>query len=810
MRDFFANFGNPSSSHQFGTAPNAALKLAKQQVASLISSTPEEICFCSCASESVNHVIKGVVSKFFNSSLSSFSTSSSSLATGHIITSTSEHVVVLEVLSYLEKVYSPRLSVTRLLPMSNGIVNPEDVANAVQENTLLVTLMHANNEIGAVNDIAKIVETVKSRCLSSGFKNFPLFHVDASQSVGKIPVDCQLLQCDFLTIAGHKLYAPKGIGATYIRASSKNALEPLLHGASQEGGRRAGTENVLYAVALGAAAAEAKKMLDLGESNHLRKLRDRLAQLLIEGSSSQIAFNGPLNIHYSFVSSIVNNPSYPSSSSSSTSSASVSFLLSNEEDSKIALPNTLSVGFAGALASEVVKSLASTVACSAGAACHSEQHATISHVLTAMKVERSVALGTLRLSLGRSTTLEDIEKAAPLILSAVKQSREKNGNMILKQSEGASHTAVSLSLPSSSPVAPPLPPVPGFKTDAVFLQDTYKFCCSGAITAVLQNSPTGPLYNGNTQPVGPSIAGFPTVLVLDRTVAHAQGGGQPADRGVIVIEAGLNPIEEPALLFTFRAVRWGIGVEFSDSVLHYGELSVLPQPHLANEISKELANEISKESDDSSLADIANAVGELPKGGSGGEATSTGTTLPALSIPSLTGRRVQVRINSVYRSLTARLHSAGHLLDLAMKEVLPLLFKPGENVPVLKGGKGYHFPDAPSVEYDGAVPPEKREELVPSLNKRLKELINTDNKTSTWILERGKDDSKIMEVLCCGPDALSHYGLGKTVRIVAVGSSDNVCPCGGTHVEKASTLVSVTVTKVKVTKGQTKLSYVIE
>jgi len=775
IKDFLPHFANPSSSHSLGVVPQAALKQSRLEIASLISaSAPEEISFCSCASESVNHVLKGVVSKYFTTGVNSSSSA-------HIITSATEHVVVLEVLAYLEKVYSPRLSVTRMAPTSDGRIAPEDVALAVQKDTILITLMHANNETGAVNDIARIIESVRSRCESSGFTKAPLFHVDASQSIGKLQIDVQRTQCDFLTIAGHKLYAPKGIGATYIRASSKGSLEPLLHGASQESGRRAGTENVLFSVALGAAAVEAKKSLDRGGATHTRKLRDRLAQLLIEGGSpSSISFNGPLSRHYSINSSPV----------------SVSFLLSDEEDAKIALPNTLSVGFTGALASDVVKHLRSSVACSAGAACHSEQHATISHVLAAMKVERSVALGTLRLSLGRTTTLDDIERAAPLILEAVKQSRERNTT---NQSGAAAQAAVSVVSTSSSSSPPPPPPssisspvvatASVFKSEPLFLQNTYLFGCSGVVTAAFANGPTGPLYNGNT--VGPTIAGLTTVLVLDKTVAHAQGGGQPADRGVIFIEAGPNLIEEPALLFTFRAVRWGFGVEFSDSVLHYGEL------------------QSAGEYNDEQLSDIANAVGELPKGGGGG-ASSTALPFSEALTSSLKERRVRVRINASYRSLTARLHSAGHLLDLAMKEVLPLLFKPGEDVPALKGGKGYHFQDAPSVEYDGAVPPEKREELVVMLNKRLKELILNDAATSAWILERGRDDSKIMEVLCCGPDALLHYGLGKTVRIVAVGSLDNVCPCGGTHVDKASALIAVTVTKLKVTKGQTKLSYVLE
>ena len=199
-------------------------------------------------------------------------------------------------------------------------------------------------------------------------------------------------------------------------------------------------------------------------------------------------------------------------------------------------------------------------------------------------------------------------------------------------------------------------------------------------------------------------------------------------------------------------------------------------------------------------------INDIPKGVVQGTPLITPIQLPSLL--SLVGRKVHVYINSLHRLLSSRLHSAGHLLDLAMKDVLPSLFKKEEEIVKLKGGKGYHFADAPSVEYEGAVPVDKRDALLPALNIRLKELIAQDKFTRTWILERGKDDTKIAELL--GIESLAHYVQGKIVRVVAVGAEDNICPCGGTHVDKVSRLNSVTVSKIKVTKGVTKLNYTVE
>jgi len=228
MRPFLeTEFGNPSSSHWYGITPKQAVEKARRQVAGILNCTPTEVFFTSGGTESNNHAILGVARRFREKG-------------SHIITSSFEHPAVLEVCRYLES----DGFVTTYLPVSEaGLVDPADVARAVRPTTILITLMHANNEVGTVQPIAEISRMAKQHGI--------IIHTDAAQSVGKIPTDVEQLGVDLLSVAGHKVYAPKGIGALYVRPSL--VPEKFCHGAGQEMGWRAGTENVLEIVGLGKA-----------------------------------------------------------------------------------------------------------------------------------------------------------------------------------------------------------------------------------------------------------------------------------------------------------------------------------------------------------------------------------------------------------------------------------------------------------------------------------------------------------------------------------------------------------------------------
>jgi cysteine desulfurase len=258
-----------------------------------------------------------------------------------------------------------------VLPVDGlGRVDPGDVRKAISSRTVLITLMLANNETGALQPIQEISEIAREH-------GVPL-HTDAAQAVGKIPVDVAALGLDFLSIAGHKLYAPKGVGALYIREG--RSLTPLIHGAAQEGGRRAGTENVILAAGLGAACGVASKRLK-EDGDRIRGLRDHLQELLFAGIDG-LALNG-----------------HP----------------------RDRLPNTLNVSVPGLEGGKILDAIPSIMA-STGAACH-DRTVTLSHVLSAMHVPPEVGMGALRLTLGRGNTLEQIETAANEIIQQVKKMR---------------------------------------------------------------------------------------------------------------------------------------------------------------------------------------------------------------------------------------------------------------------------------------------------------------------------------------------------------------------------------------------------
>ncbi len=355
MRPFFeTEFGNPSSSHWYGIKPKQAVETARKQVAGILNCSPSEVFFTSGGTESNNHAILGVARRFREKG-------------NHIITSSFEHPAVLEVCRYLE---SHGFETTYLPVDEDGLVDPVDVARAVRPTTILITLMHANNEVGTVQPIAEISRIAKEHGI--------VMHTDAAQSVGKISTDVQVLGVDLLSVAGHKVYAPKGVGALYVR--SPLVPEKFCYGAGQEMGWRAGTENVLEIVGLGKACDVAQRDLDKNMA-HMKFLRDRLHEGLL-GRISSIRLNGHLDRR---------------------------------------LPNTLNISFRGQEANRILEDIGLEVAASAGAACHSDT-VEISHVLEAMAVPLEWAKGTLRFSVGRMTTETEIDQTIRVLAEALRQS----------------------------------------------------------------------------------------------------------------------------------------------------------------------------------------------------------------------------------------------------------------------------------------------------------------------------------------------------------------------------------------------------
>jgi cysteine desulfurase len=323
-------------------------------VAGILNCRPAEILFTSGGTESNNHAIRGVARRFREKG-------------NHIITSSFEHPAVLEVCHHLE---SEGFETTYLPVSEDGLVEPADVARALRPTTILITIMHANNEVGTVQPIAEISRLARQHGI--------VMHTDAAQSVGKIPTDVVQLGVDLLSVAGHKVYAPKGIGALYIRPPL--TPEKFFYGAGQEMGWRAGTENVLEIVGLGKACEIAQRDLEKNMAR-MKFLRDRLH----EGLSGRLA-NIRLNGHFEH-----------------------------------RLPNTLNISFKGREANRILEDIGLEVAASAGAACHSDS-VEISHVLKAMAVPLEWAKGTLRFSVGRMTTEAEIDKTIRVVAEALSQS----------------------------------------------------------------------------------------------------------------------------------------------------------------------------------------------------------------------------------------------------------------------------------------------------------------------------------------------------------------------------------------------------
>ncbi|MBN1199205.1 MAG: selenide, water dikinase SelD [Bacteroidales bacterium] len=354
-------FGNPSSIHEYGRIAAQAVVQARNQVASMLHCHPDEIVFTGGGTESNNYAIKGAAFAGKNRG-------------NHLIVSAVEHPAVAEVCRYLE---GEGFEITTVGVDAFGIVDPEEIRRVIRNGTILISVMHANNETGSIQPIAAISRIARE----SGV----LFHTDAAQSIGKIPVDVDDLGVDLLSVAGHKLYAPKGIGALYIRRGVR--LTTLLHGADHETNRRAGTENVLGIVGLGRAAEiVASEQLAVCSELHgttaprhhsdLMLLRD-LLQYGIREAIPEVRLNGHPDLR---------------------------------------LPNTLSLGFPGVEANLLLQAMPE-IAASAGAACHSGEKGA-SGVLVAMKVPVEYAMGTIRFSVGRMTTEEEILRAVPIIVKA--------------------------------------------------------------------------------------------------------------------------------------------------------------------------------------------------------------------------------------------------------------------------------------------------------------------------------------------------------------------------------------------------------
>ena len=350
MRPYLTGFhGNPSSSHRAGREARAAVDRARAQVAACLGCEPDEIVFTSGGSESNNTAIRGVVG---------------ARGGGHVITSAVEHPAVLEVALALEM--EGRIALTVVGVDRGGRVDPDEVAAAMRPDTVLVTIMLANNEVGTLQPVREIATFCRDRGVTS--------HTDAAQAVGKIPVDVDDLGVDLLTVAGHKLYAPKGVGALFVRSGT--ALEPLIRGAGHEMGLRAGTENILEEVGLGAACELVRDGL-ADELPRQKALRDRLERRLRDRFPALVVHGDPAH----------------------------------------RLPNTLSVALPGVDAGRLVADLGDQVAASLGAACHAEL-VKVSHVLYAMGVDTSTAASTIRLSVGRFTTEDEVDEAAARILAA--------------------------------------------------------------------------------------------------------------------------------------------------------------------------------------------------------------------------------------------------------------------------------------------------------------------------------------------------------------------------------------------------------
>ncbi len=342
-------YGNPNSHHAMGAPVREAIERARGDVARLIGAQPAEVLFTSGGTESSNMAIKCAAWRRESRGR-------------HLVTSAVEHPATVHPMKWLSRF---GFSFSEVPVDRHGLIDPDDVKKALRPDTVLISVMHAQNEVGTIEPVEEIGRMARERDV--------LFHVDAAQSVGKVPVSAAAMHADFLSIAGHKFYGPKGIGALYVRRGVE--IDPLIHGAAQEQGRRGGTENAAMIVGLGEAARLAAEHLRHGVDS---SMRDALWEGMRQRLGNRVVLNG-------------------------------------HPDRR--LPTTLNVSFPGCVGGEILRRM-SGVCASTGAACHAGD-AKPSRVLTAMGIERERAIGAIRFSTGRPTTMDEIDQVVAMLAAAL-------------------------------------------------------------------------------------------------------------------------------------------------------------------------------------------------------------------------------------------------------------------------------------------------------------------------------------------------------------------------------------------------------
>lgn len=524
MRPYLeTHFGNPSSGHIYGARTKQAVENARRQVAEMLGARAEEIVFTSGGSESNNLAIRGAAYAARGALAATRDSEGVKHPAGnHIITSAVEHPAVSEVCKHLE---TQGFRVTVLPVDEYGMVDPADVERAITPTTTLITIMHANNEVGTIQPIREIADIARRRGV--------WMHCDAAQSIGKIPVRVDELGVDLLSVAGHKLYAPKGVGALYVRTGVR--LEKLIFGASHERGWRAGTENVLEIVGLGKACELVTQRLD-ERARLARELRDRLHEKI----TARVA-NVRLNGH-----------------------------------PERRLPNTLSLSFQGIEANMILSEL-TEVAASAGAACHADE-VTVSPTLEAMKVPLDWAMGTIRFSTGAMLTEAEVDRAAEAVIGVVERLRPAGADVACETvtTETVKLTRFTSGLGCACKLRPQalekvlagLPPVKGnanvlVGTETVDDAAVYKITADVALVqtvdfftpvvddpyqfgAIAATNSLSDIYAMGAEPIfALSIVGFPSNrLPLSVLQDILRGGREVCDRAGIPILGG-HTVDDP-------------------------------------------------------------------------------------------------------------------------------------------------------------------------------------------------------------------------------------------------------------------------